>query len=99
MDCLTASYNWLPNEPPRFSVGLARQSGADTQPQGGPLRNADKVSATDLAYVLRTKPMVQLACGMSTPPLAALPRNPISLHTLLMGAVSPSRQSGRGGQA
>jgi hypothetical protein len=41
MDRLTASYNWLPNGPPRFGVGLARQSGADTQPQGEPLRKGD----------------------------------------------------------
>jgi hypothetical protein len=43
MDCLAASYNWLLNGPPRFGVGLARQSGADTQPLGEPLQKNDSV--------------------------------------------------------
>ena len=54
MDCLAASYNWPPNGPPRFGVGLARQSGADTQPLGGPHRRRNENDAADRAYVVRT---------------------------------------------
>ena len=54
MDCLAASYNRLPNGPPRFGVGLVRQSGAETQPLGGPHGRRKESNAANLASVVRT---------------------------------------------
>jgi len=65
MDRLAASYNWLPNAPPRFGVGLARQSGAETQPLGEPLWKKD---TADLAYVDRTEHNDTISMPARKPP-------------------------------
>ena len=109
MDCLAASYNRLPNGPPRFGVGLARQSGAETQPLGGPHGRRKESNAANLASVVRTEdnnttPIRGLHTPSSGIGLLALRLVPIhadSSHCLMRrparstGQLSPQNEPGR----
>ncbi len=65
--CLATSYNWQPNGPPRFGVGLARQSGADTQPLGGPLKDRNERVCGGPSLRVRTAFILARLCCMVQP--------------------------------
>ena len=55
MDRLTASYNWLPNEPPRFGVGQRDKAVLIRNRRESRFGRETMLSTADQAYVVRTE--------------------------------------------
>jgi hypothetical protein len=55
MDSLVASYNWLPNGPPRFDVGQRDKAVLIRSRRESRFGSETMLSTADLAYVVSTK--------------------------------------------